>query len=235
MTRFILVRHAQTVENNSSRFSGRIDSKVDEVGTSQIEHLTEHLIELSKLYDIDRIYITPTSRTRTTIAGIADYLGMELIESEAFLEIDFGKMDYMTFDEIVNLYPEEYEKLLKEGNFYKFPDGESLVDSYNRVAEEIDSIIEEMENKKSIQSYTETSKINSESSKSYIEISKESMDKTKTVLICAHGGSIRNIISYLMSDTHETHWNYRIDNASTSIIEVKDGFSVMTMLNNKAY
>ncbi|WP_343009275.1 histidine phosphatase family protein, partial [Blautia obeum] len=59
--------------------------------------------------------------------------------------------------------------------------------------------------------------------------------KDDTILICSHAGTIRNIISYLIGKTYEYHWNFRIDNASVSIIDIIDGFPVIQTLNNTSY
>ena len=58
---------------------------------------------------------------------------------------------------------------------------------------------------------------------------------SKTVLICAHGGTIRNIISYLLAADHKYHWNFKIDNASISIIEVDNEFAVINKLNDTSF
>lgn len=61
-------------------------------------------------------------------------------------------------------------------------------------------------------------------------IIKENEDKT--ILICTHAGVIRCIISHLISNSYNYHWNFKIDNCSVSIIEVHDGFSVIHKLNS---
>ena len=89
--------------------------------------------------------------------------------------------------------------MIDKGYEYKYPNGESLIDSYNRVANEISEIIFD--------------------------------NKDKTILIC-NGGTIRNIITYLISNSYEYHWNFKIDNASITILEVENGFTVIDTMNN---
>ena len=62
-----------------------------------------------------------------------------------------------------------------------------------------------------------------------------SCNKDKTILICSHAGTIRNIISYLIGKTYEFHWNFKINNASVSIIDIVDGFPVIQTLNNTSH
>ena len=93
--------------------------------------------------------------------------------------------------------------LSEKGYEYKYPNGESLIDSYNRVCIELDNIISNNDN--------------------------------RTILICSHGGTIRNIITYLISNSYKYHWNFKIDNASVSVVEVDNGFAVINKLNDTIF
>lgn len=199
MTKLILVRHALTIDNQSKRLSGHIDSVVSEVGIKQIEKLTKYLDGIH----IDKIYTTTSSRTKDTVRDVAKKKGIEIIEKETLKEISFGDFEGITFDDIKNNYPEEFNSMIEKGYEYRYPNGESLIDSFIRVSNEVKEII--------------------------------SMDKDKTILICSHGGTIRNIISYLVSGSYKYHWNFKIDNASVSILEIEDGFAVIDSMNNTSF
>ncbi|MEG0478736.1 histidine phosphatase family protein [Peptostreptococcus sp.] len=56
-----------------------------------------------------------------------------------------------------------------------------------------------------------------------------------TVMICAHMGTLRNIISYLLVDSFRLHWNIRIENATVTIIEFMGSFPVVKMLGYVPY
>ena len=99
-------------------------------------------------------------------------------------------------------YPKEFQDMIEKGYEYKYPNGESLIDSYNRVCIELDNIIS---------------------------------NNDRTILICSHGGTIRNIITYLISNSYKYHWNFKIDNGSVTILEVQDGFTVITAMNNTSF
>ncbi|RDY22778.1 histidine phosphatase family protein [Romboutsia maritimum] len=196
MVKLILVRHALTNDNQSNRLSGHIDSLISEKGKIQIEKITEFLKDIH----IDRIYTTTSKRTKDTVKKLAQLKSLEIIENEFLKEISFGDFEGKTFDEIKVEYPNEFQKIINEGYEYKYPNGESLIDSYQRVVKEIDKII--LDNKDS------------------------------TVLICSHGGTIRNLITYLITNSYKYHWNFRIDNASVTILEIEDGFTVINTMNN---
>lgn len=199
MVKLILVRHALTVDNQKSRLSGHIDSSISEEGREQIDKITNYL----KDFDIDKIYTTTSSRTKDTVKKLSELKFIEIIEKESLKEISFGDFEGLTFDEIKDKYPKEFQDMIEKGYEYKYPNGESLIDSYNRVCIELDNII--------------------------------SNNDDRTILICSHGGTIRNIITYLISNSYKYHWNFKIDNGSVTILEVQDGFTVITAMNNTSF
>ena len=199
MVKLILVRHALTVDNQKSRLSGHIDRSISEEGKEQIDKITNYL----KDFDIDKIYTTTSSRTKDTVKKLSELKSIEIIEKESLKEISFGDFEGLTFDEIKDKYPKEFQDMIEKGYEYKYPNGESLIDSYNRVCIELDNII--------------------------------SNNDDRTILICSHGGTIRNIITYLISNSYKYHWNFKIDNGSVTILEVQDGFTVITAMNNTSF
>lgn len=199
MVKLILVRHALTVDNQKSRLSGHIDSSISEEGKEQIDKITNYL----KDFDIDKIYTTTSSRTKDTVKKLSELKSIEIIEKESLKEISFGDFEGLTFDEIKDKYAKEFQDMIEKGYEYKYPNGESLIDSYNRVCIELDNII--------------------------------SNNDDRTILICSHGGTIRNIITYLISNSYKYHWNFKIDNGSVTILEVQDGFTVITAMNNTSF
>ena len=199
MVKLILVRHALTVDNQKSRLSGDIDSSISQDGKEQIDKITNYL----KDFDIDKIYTTTSSRTKDTVKKLSELKSIEIIEKESLKEISFGDFEGLTFDEIKDKYTKEFQDMIQKGYEYKYPNGESLIDSYNRVCIELDNII--------------------------------SNNDDRTILICSHGGTIRNIITYLISNSYKYHWNFKIDNGSVTILEVQDGFTVITAMNNTSF
>ena len=199
MVKLILVRHALTVDNQKSRLSGHIDSSVSEKGKEQIDKITHYL----KDFKIDNIYTTTSTRTKDTVKELAKLKSIDIKEKENLKEISFGDFEGLTFNDIKANHPEEFQDMIRKGYEYKYPNGESLIDSYNRVCEELNQIIEQSNN--------------------------------QTVLICSHGGTIRNIITYLISNSYNYHWNFKIDNGSVTFLEVDNGFTVITMMNNTSF
>lgn len=206
MIKLILVRHALTDDNKNNKLSGSIDSSVSKEGIVQIQHLTKFLNEMT----IDKIYTTTSSRTKDTIKDLAKAKSIDIIESSNLKEINFGDFEGMDFRSIKSKYPREFEKMVSKGYEYRYPNGESLIDTYERVKREVDKIVLE-------------------------DRDENIFNKDKNILICSHGGTIRNIIAYLIGNSYKFHWNFKIDNASVSILEIDNGFTVMTMMNNTSF
>lgn len=199
MKRLILVRHAVTDDNELAKLSGYTDSTISENGKKQIDQLTKYLREEK----IDKIYTTTSSRTKDTVSQIIENNLADVFETKELAEINFGDFEGKDFEYIQKNHPEEFDKMIEEGYKYKYPNGESLIECYDRVSKEISSILQK--------------------------------DKSETILICSHGGTIRNILTYLISNTLEYHWNFKIDNASVSIVEIDNGFAVIEKLNDTSF
>ena len=199
MIKLILVRHAQTTDNETFKLSGHIDSKISKIGRIQINCITKHLKDVN----IDKIYTTTSSRTKDTILEISKLKNIDIIENENLKEINFGDFEGLGFEFIQREYPEEFEKMINEGFDYKYPQGESLKDTFYRVSKKLDNLMKDKD--------------------------------SKTILICSHGGTIRNIISYLLTNDYKYHWNFKIDNSSVSIIEIDNKFAVINKLNDTSF
>ncbi|MDO5010071.1 MAG: histidine phosphatase family protein [Intestinibacter bartlettii] len=200
MKKLILVRHVLTEDNKLAKLSGHIDSKVSEEGKLQIKEITDFL----KNEKIDRIYTTTSSRTKETVKYLAEINSIEVQESEDLKEISFGDFEGKDFKDIQKNYPDEFNKMIEEGYEYTYPNGESLIDCFERVSKEIQCILDDA-------------------------------DENETILVCSHAGTIRNVLTYLISNTFEYHWNFKIDNASVSVVEIDNGFAVINKLNDTSF
>lgn len=199
MIKLILVRHATTTCNEDGNLSGLTDSILSEVGKKQAKQLTNYL----RKENIDEIYATPFFRTKETIKELARIKNIPIIEAKEFNEINFGDFEGLNFNIIKKQYPEELKKMIEEGLEYRYPNGESLKDTFQRIGNKLENVME--------------------------------CNDSKCILICAHGGTIRNIISYLVAADYKYHWNFRIDNSSVSIIEVDNKFAVINKLNDTSF
>ena len=59
--------------------------------------------------------------------------------------------------------------------------------------------------------------------------------ENSVVVVCAHAGTIRSMLSEFIAGNESLHWHFKIDNASISTVSVTDGFAVIESLNDTTY
>lgn len=132
-----MIRHGES-EDNIQRIFSRDDTRLTEKGIGQIKRTKEIL----QNFNYDKVYYSPLTRTVETLEN----LELEGIEEERIREINFGIFTGRTFEEIKEVYPNESNSWLEDTHNYVIPQGESLLDVYNRVVEFLEGISRSEEN-----------------------------------------------------------------------------------------
>ncbi len=105
MTRFYLLRHGQTTWNaDGDRYCGRTDVPLSESGRTQAALAAAALREVR----FAAVYASPLQRARETAEAIAALHGLSVATDERLVEIDFGRWEGLTRDEIMLSYGEEW-------------------------------------------------------------------------------------------------------------------------------
>jgi alpha-ribazole phosphatase len=128
----VFVRHGKTRANEEGRFSGVYDSKISLEGREGIKKLRTHLDGIG----FDGIYVSPLGRTIET----ANLLTVEYKTDERIKEMNFGIFEGLTYNEILERYPEPEAKWSKDFLNYRIPDGESMGDVFERTRDFINEI-----------------------------------------------------------------------------------------------
>ncbi|MGD9116890.1 MAG: histidine phosphatase family protein [Dehalococcoidia bacterium] len=100
--RLILARHGETDYNQEWRYQGRTDIGLNRTGRRQAERLRHRL----SLQPLDVIYTSKLKRAGHTAAVIARRRGVPVRACDELAELDFGKLEGLTYDEIVARYPD---------------------------------------------------------------------------------------------------------------------------------
>ncbi|MCE5234536.1 MAG: histidine phosphatase family protein [Clostridiaceae bacterium] len=100
--KLILIRHGQTQWNSESRVQGRTDIPLNEKGRQQARAIALRLQGIR----FDAVYASPLSRAKETAETIAKFSGAEVVLDEDITEIQFGKWEGMTSEELHVTYPE---------------------------------------------------------------------------------------------------------------------------------
>ncbi len=99
-TRVLLARHGDTEASKDGRFAGAADVPLSKEGRI---HATELGVRLSR-YPINAIYASPLRRARDTAEYIARVHALEVTPMPEFREVNHGKWDGMTREEIIERY-----------------------------------------------------------------------------------------------------------------------------------
>jgi len=125
----LLVRHGETALNSSERYWGHTDVELSETGLRQAERLRDCLADEK----IDAVYSSPLIRARVTAEVIISGRGLAIVTCPELREVNFGKLEGLTFGEISQLYPEVVKLWVERSPELKYPDGESIADFDRRV------------------------------------------------------------------------------------------------------
>ncbi len=130
-TTLLLVRHGRTRANRQGLFLGATDIPLDQFGRHQAQLVADRI---AREWPTDAIVTSPLLRARTTAEPIADRLGLVPTIIDDLREMDFGRFEGHTFDEIYRLDPGFVERLADfHDDDLEWPGGEQRGAFYRRV------------------------------------------------------------------------------------------------------
>jgi ribonuclease H / adenosylcobalamin/alpha-ribazole phosphatase len=139
-TMIYLVRHGETILTPMRKFSGTgaLDPELTEKGLAQAKAVAK---EIAKL-DPEVIVASPLARTTQTAQAIADATGLEIKFDEIWYELSFGDWDGLSFEEVKEKFPDEYQAWLNS-SAYAPGGGESYDQAGIRVEAALEKIAAE--------------------------------------------------------------------------------------------
>lgn len=137
MTKLLLIRHGESEANRVNVFAGHIDPDLQGRGVKQAELTAEYIISN---YSVDKIYSSDLKRAYKTAKALADKLGMEITTDVRLREIYGGNWENVKFEEIVDLYPDEFGAWVKDIGSARCAGGESVAELGDRVMEVLEEI-----------------------------------------------------------------------------------------------
>jgi len=131
----IVVRHGETEGQSSIRFHGVTDVPLSDEGREQVRGLARTL----PAEGFDLVVASPLQRARETAGIIAP--GFPVRIEPAFREIDFGRWEGLTAQEIEARDPELYREWQERRSDFDFPQGEPRAAFRARVIAGIDTLL----------------------------------------------------------------------------------------------
>ncbi len=108
---------------------GQTDIELNASGIKQAEYLRQRLATEK----IDAVYSSSLKRAMVTAGAIADGRGLKVIACPELVEVDFGEVEGLTFEEVSQLHPELAKELANWSIQLRFPGGESFEEFNTRV------------------------------------------------------------------------------------------------------
>ncbi len=224
VTTLYLIRHGATEGSETKRYKGSIDVPMSEKGIEQMEQLAEYLNRSYKSYTtysglLNAVYCSPLSRALKSAEIIAEPHGLKPVVIEGLRERSFGIWEGMTFTEIKEKYPQEFEAWAGNPLRYSPVDGESTVEVRERAVSALNKIID---NHKGTVPDLRTKQS---------RVVESGLSPALKIAVVAHGGVNRIILCHIMGIPLENIFRIEQDFAAVNIIEFWEKYPVVKLLN----
>ncbi len=127
--KLLLVRHGETDLNAAGMFQGQSNIDLSAAGMAQAARLQQRLANEK----IDFVYCSDLKRAVVTAQTITSGHRLEPVTCPELREIDYGRVEGLTFPEIQGRYPEVAELCITWSLKLRFPEGESITDLKRRL------------------------------------------------------------------------------------------------------
>ncbi|KUO49762.1 MAG: hypothetical protein APF76_00510 [Desulfitibacter sp. BRH_c19] len=137
--KIILVRHGQTEWNLLQKYQGQTDIPLTDLGRKQAQAAGEYLANIEK---IEALYCSDLSRTKETAEIIGNSINLNPKSDSRLRELCFGLWEGLTFTEVYEKYPKEFDNWYNDTHKTKVPEGESFEQLIERAMETLTEILE---------------------------------------------------------------------------------------------
>lgn len=135
-TRLLLIRHGESAANRREMFAGHMDADLLDKGLRQGKMTARYIAEN---YKVDKIYSSDLQRACKTAECIAKETGIEIIREPRLREIDGGRWEGKTYDEIRSQFPEDFGRWKRDIGKAVCTGGESVEQLGKRI---MDTLVE---------------------------------------------------------------------------------------------
>lgn len=204
--KILLVRHGETDWNVAQRIQGSTDTPLNENGIEQARKLSEELAKRET--PIIGVYTSKLERAAKTAECVAKKLGKECIVLPGLEEINFGLWEGITWEQVEEQFPEEYQTWHQNRRYEHPPKGESYQELVERVVAALQKLIKELKSEK------RADMKNSEA------VKEGNAQVNGDIVVVTHSADIMSLMSFI-NDTpfHEMVKRYRTGN--TAVVEIE--------------
>ncbi|MBI4684413.1 MAG: histidine phosphatase family protein [Nitrospirae bacterium] len=246
-TTLYLIRHGETEGSETKRYKGSIDVPLSEKGIRQMEQVAKYLSQNivtpthpspsrgegkgggeNHSNKLNAVYCSNLSRAIKSAEIIAKPYNLNPIQMKDLRERSFGIWEGMSFTEIKEKYPQEFEAWATNPLRYSPMGGESTLEVRDRVINVLDKIISD-------QIHKGHDRIQDTGCKMQDEKNHESCIMnhafSSNIAIVSHGGVNRIILCHILGIPLENIFRIEQDYAAVNIIEFWDKYPVVKLLN----
>ncbi len=203
MKRLMLIRHPEIADAEQLKYFGATDVRLSQHGYKQAERLADFLSKRQ----VKAVYCSPLQRAKYTAQLIADKSGLTINIIPELKEINFGRWEGNSYQEILSVDEQLCREWLEMKPEFRFPAGESLAEFYQRVIQEYNRIL-------STDLETQAGEL---------------------IVVVAHGGVIRLILADLLDINWGRVNCIKQDFGALNIIEYHDDCGLLRLLNDTCY
>ena len=143
MITLYITRHGQTCWNIEKRLQGQGNSELTEIGIFGAEKLCDRFEKI----DIDCIVSSPLKRTMHTSEIIRGKKDIPIYTDDGLMEIDVGDFSGKTTEDMKTVNPLLLENILSDPYEWSYPNGENLIEFYDRCVDAIKRIVRKYDKK----------------------------------------------------------------------------------------
>lgn len=135
--RLILIRHGLTDDNLKKRYCGIRDVGINKLGQQKLEEIKNKI----RCLNVDTVLSSDSKRSWQTAKVIFGNKTYKIIKNPNLREINFGKWEGLTYNQILKRHPRVYKKWLEDPFAADIPQGEKLPHFILRIKNELKKII----------------------------------------------------------------------------------------------
>jgi len=139
MLNLYITRHGETQWNTEKRLQGWLNSPLTEKGTLQGQLLNKAV----KMYNISKIYSSPSERALKTAKAARGKLDIEIELMDELKEMNMGDWEGRTLEEIREKEPENFENYWTRPQLFIKNSGEDFFELVSRTRRAVEKILEE--------------------------------------------------------------------------------------------
>lgn len=175
--------------------------KTDAILSAEGIRQAEYLREVFSGISFDYVVSSPLVRAYNTAQIIIEEREQQIFGDSRLMEQDFGIFEGLTYGELERKYPDELKQWNKQFSTYRIPEGESFLDVRRRIEAFLKDIPVSAEN------------------------------KTETMLIAAHKGTLGHLLAAMLKLPLEGYWNFVFEQGCYSEVDLEDGYAIIRKLN----